>query len=75
MLMTSRTRKIALTAHIIFSLGWIGAIAAFFALAVLGLTGRESLTTRAAYVAMDQITWFIIVPFAAADGKIGRAHV
>jgi hypothetical protein len=66
MLMTPRLRKIMLTAHITFSVGWIGAVAAFFSLAVSGLIGRAPATIRAAYIAMDMITWFVIVPFAAA---------
>jgi hypothetical protein len=65
MLMTPRTRKLALTAHITVSVGWIGAVAAFFSLAVSGIASREPLTIRAAYIALDMITWFVIVPFAA----------
>jgi hypothetical protein len=39
MAMTPRLRKFALTAHVTSSVGWLGAVAAFLALAVAGLTG------------------------------------
>ncbi len=39
--MTPGLRKFVLTAHIVFSVGWIGAVAAFLALAIVGLTSRS----------------------------------
>jgi hypothetical protein len=42
MAMTPRLRKFALTAHVTSSVGWLGAVAAFLALAVAGLTGQNS---------------------------------
>lgn len=66
MLMTSGLRKLALTAHITSSVGWIGAVACFLALAVVGLAGRDAGTVQAAYVAMNMATWFVIVPASLA---------
>lgn len=66
MVMTPRLRKFALTAHVTSSVGWLGAVAAFLALAIAGLTSRDALTVRAAYVAMELIGWFVIVPFSLA---------
>ena len=43
--MTPHLRKLALTAHIIFSVGWLGAVACFLVLSVAGLhsiTGQSS---------------------------------
>lgn len=51
--MTPRLRKFALTAHITSSIGWLGAIAAFLALAVAGLTSQDEQAVRAAYLAME----------------------
>jgi hypothetical protein len=65
--MTPSLRKFALTAHITFSVGLLGSIAAFLALAVAGLTSQDSQIVRAAYPAMDLTTRFVIVPFAFAS--------
>jgi hypothetical protein len=62
MIMTPRVRKVALTAHVTSSVGWLGAVAAFLALAVAGLTSQDALMTRAVYLAMELTGWFVIVP-------------
>lgn len=62
--MTPGLRKFALTAHVTSSVGWFGAVAAFLALAVAGLTSQDAQLVRAAYLAMDVTTWFVIVPLA-----------
>lgn len=67
MIMKPNVRKFALTAHVISSVGWLGAVAAFLALAVAGLTNQDAQMIRAAYLAMELITWFIIVPLALAS--------
>ena len=66
MLMTSTVRKLALTAHVTSSVGWFGAVAAFLSLAIAGLTSSSAQTVRSAYVAMDLITWAVIVPASVA---------
>ena len=65
--MGTRLRKLALTAHVASSVGWLGAVAAFLALAVAGLTGRDAQTVQAAYLAMELITRFVVVPLAFAS--------
>ncbi len=65
--MTPSLRKLALTAHVTFSVGWLGAVAAFVALAVAGLTNPDPQVVRAAYLAMKLTTWFVIVPLAFAS--------
>lgn len=67
MVMTPRRRKLALTAHVTASVGWLGAVAVFLALAVAGLTGQDAQTARSAYVAMDLTGWFVIVPLCFAS--------
>lgn len=67
MIMTPRLRKFALAAHITSSVGWMGAVAGFLALAVAGLTSEDAQMVRAAYLAMEVITWFVIVPLAFAS--------
>jgi hypothetical protein len=62
--MTPRFQKLALLAHITFSVGWFGAVIPYLALAVAGLTSHDSQMVRAAYPAMEFIGWFVIVPFS-----------
>ncbi|MFD7323187.1 hypothetical protein ACFV9D_19160 [Streptomyces sp. NPDC059875] len=61
-----RLRKLTLTLHVTASVGWLGAVAAFLALAIAGLTSTSSATVRGAYLAMDLVGWFVIVPFGVA---------
>ncbi|WP_455356658.1 hypothetical protein [Streptomyces sp. SYSU K217416] len=61
-----RLRKITLTLHVTSSVGWLGAVAAFLALAIAGLTSSAPQTMRGAYVAMDVVGWYVIVPFSVA---------
>jgi hypothetical protein len=64
--MTPRTRKIALTAHVTSSVGWIGAVAVFLALAVTGLSSQDPQTVRAAYLSMELTARLVILPLALA---------
>ncbi|MEW2160567.1 hypothetical protein AB0950_35705 [Streptomyces sp. NPDC007189] len=59
-------RKVALTAHVASSVGWLGSVAAFLVLAVAGLTGQDAQRVRGAYLAMDVTGWYVIVPLAFA---------
>ena len=67
MTMAPGLRKLALTAHIASSVGWLGAIAGFLALAITGLTTTDALTVRVAYLAMDWIGWYVLVPLSFAS--------
>jgi hypothetical protein len=67
MTMTPRLRKFVLTAHVTSSVGWLGAVAGFLALAVAGLTSQDAQMVRAAYLAMELTAWFVIVPLAFAS--------
>ena len=64
--MPPRLRKWTLTAHITFSVGWAGAVAGFLALSIAGVTSQDPEVVRAAYVGMNLIGWFIIVPCSLA---------
>ena len=65
--MTPRLRKFALTAHVISSVGWLGAVAGFLALAVAGLTSQDAQMVRAAYLTMELTGWFVLLPLALAS--------
>jgi hypothetical protein len=64
--MRSRLRKFALTAHVTFSVGWLGAVAAYLAPATAGLVSEDAEMARAAYLTMDLIARLVIVPCALA---------
>ena len=59
-------RKFVLGAHVTFAVGWLGAVAAFLALAVAGLTSQDAPLVRSAYLAMELIARFVIVPLSFA---------
>jgi hypothetical protein len=65
--MTTEWRKVALTTHVTASVGWIGSVAAFLALAIVGLTSADGEVVRATYVAMHLVTWYVIIPFCGAS--------
>ncbi len=65
--MTPGLRKFALTAHVASSVGWLGAVATFLALSVVGLTSQNAQTVRGAYLVMEPAAWFILVPLAFAS--------
>ena len=58
MMMRPSLRKLALTAHLTFSIGWVGAVTAFLALAVAGVSSNDAHMVRAAYLAMGLlVSW------------------
>ncbi|HKB91517.1 MAG TPA: hypothetical protein VKC60_13450, partial [Opitutaceae bacterium] len=48
------------------SVGWLGAVAAFLVLSIAGLTSQNAKTVHGAYLAMNLIGEFIIVPLSLA---------
>jgi hypothetical protein len=59
-------RKFALALHVTTSVGLLGAIAAFLALAVAGVSARDAALVRGAYFAMQLVARTVIVPLALA---------
>jgi hypothetical protein len=59
-------RKLTLTSHVTFSVGWLGAVASFLVLSIAGLASRDVETVRAVYLSMNLIGQFIIVPLSIA---------
>lgn len=64
--MTPALRRLSLTAHVTFSIGWIGAVAAFLVLSVAGLTSRNPDVVRGAYISTDLVSRFVIIPMCFA---------
>ena len=69
--MTPLNRKVVLTAHLVVALGWYGAVAGFLVLGIVGLTSQDPEIIRGNYVAMDQISRFIIIPLSFATLATG----
>lgn len=67
MVMRPRFRKFALSVHLTFSVGWIGAVLAYLALGVAAVASQDVQTVRAAWTAMDIAGWYVIVPLALAS--------
>lgn len=65
--MPPRLRKLVLTAHVTVSVGWLGAVVVFIALAVVGLTDQNAATVRGVYLVMEPTAWLVLVPLAGAS--------
>jgi hypothetical protein len=61
-LLNATPRRALLTAHIVFSVGWIGAVAAFLALNIVALTTARNDIARSMYIAMNVAGLYVIVP-------------
>ena len=65
--MTPRLRRLALTAHVTCSIGWLGAVVVFLALAVIGLASPQPQIVRGAYLVMEPAAWSALVSLALAS--------
>jgi hypothetical protein len=73
MTLTHLLHKFVLTAHVTSSVGWLGAVTVFLALAVTGLTSRDGQMVRASYLAMYVTAWFVLIPLCLASLLSGLA--
>ncbi len=69
--MTPALRKLTITAHVAFSVGWLGAVAAFLVLSIAGLASHDAEVVRGAYLSMDLISRFIVIPMCFAAVATG----
>lgn len=67
MTMKPSLRKFALTTHIAASVSWIGAVVSYLTIVVTTQTSQDAQTVRAAFIAMEPIIRFAIVPLAFAS--------
>lgn len=65
--LTPAGRKLALTAHVTSSVGWLGSVLAFLGLSVAGLASDDGRTVRSVYVAMEATGWYVLVPLSTAS--------
>jgi hypothetical protein len=64
--MSPRIRKLALTAHVTASVGWLGAVVAYLPLALTALSAPDAGAARSAFLSMELIGWRVIVPLSVA---------
>jgi hypothetical protein len=62
-----RVQRVALTAHVAASVGWLGAVLVFFVLGLIGLTSGDAQAVRGVYVVMERAAWFTLLPLAFAS--------
>ena len=67
MIMRPGLRKLALTAHLTSSVGWLGSIVGFLALAIAGVSSQDVQLVRAAHLSMNLTAWYVIIPFSFAS--------
>lgn len=65
--MPPRLSKFALVVHVTTSVGSLGAVAGFLALAVAGAAGHDPELVRGVYLAMEVTARFVIVPLILAS--------
>lgn len=73
MTMSPNIRKLALTIHLVLSIGWIGAVVVYLALGISAVKSTDPETIRAAWIAMDRAGWSAIVPLAV--GSLGTGLI
>ena len=64
-MMSPGVRKLMLTVHVTASVGWLGAIAAYVALNVPALASDDEEIVRAAYLMMEVVMRYALIPLAA----------
>ena len=72
-MMTPAWRRVTFTTHITFSIGWVGAVLTFLALAIIGFMSDDQAKVRGSYLLMAPAAWFVLVPLAHASLLSGIA--
>ncbi|GAA4262873.1 DUF2269 domain-containing protein [Dactylosporangium darangshiense] len=59
-------RRIGLVLHVGASVGWLGAVSASLALGVVGLAATDPGVVRGAYLVLEPVGWWTLLPFSVA---------
>ena len=62
--MSPRARKLGLLAHVVTSVGWLGAVLTSFALGIIGLVSTDARLVQGAYITMEAVGWTVLVPLS-----------
>jgi hypothetical protein len=71
MQMSPSLRRLALTVHVISSVGWAGALAVFLAHSIVSIASHDVQLVRTACMAMALTAWLVILPFSLASLATG----
>ena len=71
MIVSRRVGKLVLTAHIVASVSWLGAVLAYLAFDITAAINDDLSALRGAYFAMSMIIRYTIVPLAVGSVVIG----
>lgn len=63
-MMNPALRRFTYATHLTSSIGWIGAVFVFLAMAGVALTRQDEATVRGAYLVMAPAAWLVLVPLA-----------
>lgn len=67
LIMSPGLRNLTLAVHLTLSVGWLGAVTAYLALDIAGATSKDAQLLRAAYLAMEVVARYVIVPLAVGS--------
>ena len=71
--MRPSVRKLVLAAHLTFSVGWVGAAGAYVMLAAAAQWTDDPETVRGAWISMELVGWYVVVPLALGSLITGLA--
>jgi hypothetical protein len=71
MKLSAGARQAALMTHVVTSVGWLGAVAAFLALAVMAVGTSDAVTQRGLYIAMEVMGYTALLPLSLASFTSG----
>jgi hypothetical protein len=60
-------RKAGLVAHVAASVGWFGAVVASAVLGIVGMTSADADVARAAYLVLEPLGWYALVPLSVVS--------
>ena len=69
--MSRRSRRVFLTLHLTVSVGWVGAVVAYLVLGVAADASRSAPTIRGAWIGMELLGWYAVIPIALASLSTG----
>jgi hypothetical protein len=71
MQMSPGARKVVLSAHVLSSIGWFGALLVFLAHSVVSVVSGDLDLVRSVSIAMGLTAWFVILPLSVASLSTG----
>jgi hypothetical protein len=69
--MSPAARRFTLTAHVLSSIGWFGALLVFLAHAIASVMSNDLQVVRSVCIAMALTAWFVILPLSLASFLTG----